>query len=229
MENDVILKVENLTKKFGKGDDAVVAVNNVSFAVNRGEFISVIGESGSGKSTLLSIIGSLEKADSGSVEVNGIDVVNSNDEQLAIYRRRNIGFAFQFFNLIPVLNVEENIMLPINLDGLKPDEKYLEELLEITGLTSKRYNFPHELSGGQQQRVSIARALIHKPPIILADEPTGNLDSKNSREVITMLKNSIKKYGQTMVIITHDGNIASQADRIFTMCDGVLTEKEGTL
>ena len=229
MENDAIIKVENLTKKFGKGDDAVVAVNNVSFTVNRGEFVSVIGESGSGKSTLLSIVGSLEKADSGSVEVNGIDVVNSNDEQLAIYRRRNIGFAFQFFNLIPVLNVEENIMLPINLDGLKPDEKYLEELLEITGLTSKRYNFPHELSGGQQQRVSIARALIHKPPIILADEPTGNLDSKNSREVITMLKSSIKKYGQTMVIITHDGNIASQADRIFTMCDGVLTEKEGTL
>lgn len=229
MENDAIIKVENLTKKFGKCDDAVVAVNNVSFTVNRGEFVSIIGESGSGKSTLLSIVGSLEKADSGSVEVNGIDVVNSNDEQLAIYRRRNIGFAFQFFNLIPVLNVEENIMLPINLDGLKPDEKYLEELLEITGLTSKRYNFPHELSGGQQQRVSVARALIHKPPIILADEPTGNLDSKNSREVITMLKSSIKKYGQTMVIITHDGNIASQADRIFTMCDGVLTEKEGTL
>ena len=229
MENDAIIKVENLTKKFGKCDDAVVAVNNVSFTVNRGEFVSIIGESGSGKSTLLSIVGSLEKADSGSVEVNGIDVVNSNDEQLAIYRRRNIGFAFQFFNLIPVLNVEENIMLPINLDGLKPDEKYLEELLEITGLTSKRYNFPHELSGGQKQRVSVARALIHKPPIILADEPTGNLDSKNSREVITMLKNSIKKYGQTMIIITHDGNIASQADRIFTMCDGVLTEKEGTL
>lgn len=229
MENDAIIKVENLTKKFGKCDDAVVAVNNVSFTVNRGEFVSIIGESGSGKSTLLSIVGSLEKADSGSVEVNGIDVVNSNDEQLAIYRRRNIGFAFQFFNLIPVLNVEENIMLPINLDGLKPDEKYLEELLEITGLTSKRYNFPHELSGGQKQRVSVARALIHKPPIILADEPTGNLDSKNSREVITMLKSSIKKYGQTMVIITHDGNIASQADRIFTMCDGVLTEKEGTL
>ncbi|MBE6841139.1 MAG: ABC transporter ATP-binding protein [Ruminococcus sp.] len=229
MENNTIISLENVNKTFGKDENAVVALNNVSFTINKGEFVAITGESGSGKSTLLSVIGSLDKADSGKIIVNGQSISEQKDEELAIYRRRNIGFIFQFFNLIPVLNIEENIMLPINLDGLKPDEKYLEELLEITGLTSKRYNFPHELSGGQQQRVSVARALIHKPPVILADEPTGNLDSKNSREVITMLKNSVKKYGQTLVVITHDGNIASQADRIFTMCDGVLTEKEGTL
>ncbi len=223
MEN-VIITVENLTKQYGKGDNVLLALNNVNFKVHEGEFIAITGESGSGKTTLLNCLGSLDKPTGGSIIVDKTDITTRNDAELSAYRRRKIGFIFQMYNLIPVLNVEENIVLPLNLDNTEPDMEYLDELLKITGLTSKRNNFPHELSGGQQQRVSFARALIHKPPIILADEPTGNLDSKNSREVISILKNSIKKYNQTLILITHDGSIAAQADRIFRITDGVLSE-----
>ncbi|MDE5569326.1 MAG: ABC transporter ATP-binding protein [Ruminococcus sp.] len=222
--DDVIIRTENLTKQYGKGENALLALNNVNFEVCTGEFIAVTGESGSGKTTLLNCLGSLDKATSGKIIVNGTDITKQNDNELSVYRRKKIGFIFQAYNLIPVLNIEENIVLPLNLDNADIDMEYLNELLDVTGLKSKRENFPHELSGGQQQRVSFARALIHKPPIILADEPTGNLDSKNSREIITILKNSIKKYNQTLVLITHDGSIAAQADRIFRISDGVLTE-----
>ena len=222
--HDVIIRTENLTKQYGKGENALLALNNVNFEVCTGEFIAVTGESGSGKTTLLNCLGSLDKATSGKIIVNGTDITKQNDNELSVYRRKKIGFIFQAYNLIPVLNIEENIVLPLNLDNADIDMEYLNELLDVTGLKSKRENFPHELSGGQQQRVSFARALIHKPPIILADEPTGNLDSKNSREIITILKNSIKKYNQTLVLITHDGSIAAQADRIFRISDGVLTE-----
>ncbi|MDE6519147.1 MAG: ABC transporter ATP-binding protein [Ruminococcus sp.] len=221
---DVIIKVENLMKQYGTGENAFLALNDVSFEVNTGEFIAVTGESGSGKTTLLNCIGSLHTSTSGKIIVDGMDITKQNDSELSVYRRRKIGFIFQSYNLIPVLNIEENIVLPINLDNAEPDMDYLNELLSITGLESKRTNFPHELSGGQQQRVAFARALIHKPPIILADEPTGNLDSKNSKEIITILKNSIKKYNQTLILITHDGSIAAQADRIFRIADGVVTE-----
>lgn len=221
---DVIIKAEDLTKQYGTGENALLALNKVNFKVCAGEFIAVTGESGSGKTTLLNCLGSLDKATSGKIIVNGIDITKQNDSELSVYRRRKIGFIFQSYNLIPVLNIEENIVLPLNLDNAEPDKEYLKELLAVTGLEKKRDNFPHELSGGQQQRVAFARALIHKPPIILADEPTGNLDSKNSREIITILKNSIKKYNQTLILITHDGSIAAQADRIFHITDGVLTE-----
>lgn len=221
---DVIIKVENLMKQYGTGENAFLALNDVSFEVNTGEFIAVTGESGSGKTTLLNCIGSLHTSTSGKIIVDGMDITKQNDSELSVYRRRKIGFIFQSYNLIPVLNIEENIVLPINLDNAEPDMDYLNELLSITGLESKRTNFPHELSGGQQQRVAFARALIHKPLIILADEPTGNLDSKNSKEIITILKNSIKKYNQTLILITHDGSIAAQADRIFRIADGVVTE-----
>lgn len=223
--DDVIIRTENLTKQYGKGENALLALNNVNFEVCTGEFIAVTGESGSGKTTLLNCLGSLDKATSGKIIVNGTDITKQNDNELSVYRRKKIGFIFQAYNLIPVLNIEENIVLPLNLDNADIDMEYLNELLDVTGLKSKRENFPHELSGGQQQRVSFARALIHKPQIILADEPTGNLDSKNSREIITILKNSIKKYNQTLVLITHDSSIATQADRIFRISDGVLTEE----
>lgn len=223
MEN-VIITVEKLTKQYGKGENALLALNDVNFKVHEGEFVAITGESGSGKTTLLNCLGSLDRPTSGSIIVDGTDITARNDAELSAYRRRKIGFIFQMYNLIPVLNVEENIVLPLNLDNTEPDMEYLDELLKITGLTQKRNNFPHELSGGQQQRVAFARALIHKPPIILADEPTGNLDSKNSREVISILKNSIKKYNQTLILITHDGSIAVQADRIFRITDGVLSE-----
>lgn len=222
--DDVIIRTEDLTKQYGTGETALLALNKVNFEVCTGEFIAVTGESGSGKTTLLNCLGSLDKATSGKIIVDGIDITKQNDNELSVYRRKKIGFIFQAYNLIPVLNIEENIVLPLNLDNAEIDMDYLDELLDVTGLKSKRENFPHELSGGQQQRVSFARALIHKPQIILADEPTGNLDSKNSREIITILKNSIKKYNQTLVLITHDGGIAAQADRIFRITDGVLTE-----
>ncbi len=222
--DDVIIRTEDLTKQYGTGENALLALNKVNFAVCTGEFVAVTGESGSGKTTLLNCLGSLDKVTSGRIIVNGTDITKQSDNELSVYRRRKIGFIFQAYNLIPVLNIEENIVLPLNLDNAEIDMEYLNELLEVTGLTGKRDNFPHELSGGQQQRVAFARALIHKPQIILADEPTGNLDSKNSREIITILKNSIKKYNQTLVLITHDGGIAAQADRIFRITDGVLTE-----
>lgn len=224
MENSIIIKTEKLCKQYGEGETKLMAVNNVNFEVRRGEFVAITGESGSGKTTLLNCLGSLDRPTSGSIIVNGKDITKLDDKGLSAYRRKNIGFIFQSYNLIPVLNVEENIVLPLNLDNTPPDMEFLEELLRLTGLDQKRQNYPHELSGGQQQRVAFARALIHKPQIILADEPTGNLDSKNSREIISILKSSIKKYAQTLVLITHDGSIASQADRILRISDGVLSE-----
>lgn len=225
MENNIMIKAENLVKKYGEGENAIFALNDVSFEIKKGEFAAVTGESGSGKTTLLNVVGSLDKLTSGKIIIDGSDITEKNDNQLSHYRRRKIGFIFQSYNLIPVLTVEENILLPLNLDRTPPDKDFLEELFEVTGLAARRHSYPHELSGGQQQRVSFARALIHKPPIILADEPTGNLDSRNSREVISILTSSIRKYNQTLLLITHDGSIASQADRIFTMSDGCLTER----
>lgn len=224
MEKETIIKAEHLFKKYGSDETEILALNDVNFEIGKGEFTAVTGESGSGKTTLLNIVGSLDRLTSGHIIVNGTDIAKKNDNELSAYRRRNIGFIFQSYNLIPVLSVEENIVLPLNLDNTEPDKQFLDELLEVTGLSSRRKSYPHELSGGQQQRVAFARALIHKPPIILADEPTGNLDSKNSREIITILKSSIKKYNQTLLLITHDGSIAAQADRIFKMSDGCLTE-----
>ncbi len=225
MKNEVIISAEHLVKKYGKGETEVVALNDVSLKVHRGEFVSVTGESGSGKSTLLNIIGTLDKPTSGKIFVENNDLTEMNDDKLAAYRRKNTGFVFQSYNLIPVLTVEENIVVSLNLDNVRPDLKYLDELLALTGLEDKRHRFPNELSGGQQQRVAFVRALIHKPQIILADEPTGNLDNKNSREVITILKNSIKKYNQALILITHDMRIASQADTIYVMDDGTISRE----
>ena len=225
MDSNVIIKTEKLVKQYGEGENMIYALNNVDLEVSKGEFVAVTGESGSGKTTLLNCLGSLDKPDGGKITACGKELTGMNDKQLSLYRRKNIGFIFQSYRLIPVLNVEENIVLPCNLDNTPPDMDFLNELLELTGLESKRTNYPHELSGGQQQRVAFARALIHKPQIILADEPTGNLDSKNSREIISILKSSIKKYDQTLILITHDGSIAAQADRVFRMTDGVLSEQ----
>ena len=229
MDNNIILRTESLFKQYGEGETKVMALDNVNMEIRRGEFVAVTGESGSGKTTLLNVIGSLDTPTSGKVYFNGDEMTRKSDNELSTYRRRSIGFIFQSYNLIPVLNVEENIVLPLNLDSTEPDTAYLNELLELTGLTSKRRSYPSELSGGQQQRVAFARALIHKPELILADEPTGNLDSRNSREIIEILKSSIRKYAQTLILITHDLSIAAQADRIFRMQDGILTESEGTL
>ena len=217
-----ILKVENLTKKYGKKDTEVVALDNVSFSVNKGEFIAIVGASGSGKSTLLHLIGGVDKPTSGKVYINGTDIYSLNNDNLAIFRRRQVGLIYQFYNLIPILNVKENITLPCDLDGQKVDEKRLNELLYILGLEKRVNHLPNELSGGQQQRVSIGRAMINHPSIVLADEPTGNLDSKASREIIDLLKVSNQKYNQTLIVITHDENIALEADRIITIQDGKL-------
>lgn len=222
-----LLEAAHLCKQFGAGNTAVQALNDVSLTLDAGVFAAVTGESGSGKTTLLNVLGSLLVPDSGSILVDGQDITKQKDEELAVYRRRKIGFIFQNYNLIPVLTIEENIVLPMNLDDTEPDYKYMNELLRMTGLEEKRGCFPHELSGGQQQRAAFVRALIHKPDIILADEPTGNLDSKNSREIIRILKESVKKYHQGLLVITHDLSIAAQADRVFRMEDGVLTEKNG--
>lgn len=224
MDDNIILKTEKLKKEYGEGENAFLALNDVDLEVKQGEFLAITGESGSGKTTLLNCIGSLDRPTSGKIIFNGRDITTMDDNGLSAYRRKSIGFIFQNFNLIPVLNVEENIVLPLNLDNTPPDKEFLKELLKLTGLDVKRNNYPHELSGGQQQRVAFARALIHKPRIILADEPTGNLDSKNSREIISILKSSIKKYNQTLILITHDGSIAAQADRICRITDGVLSE-----
>lgn len=227
MENEIIISAENLIKKYGKGEEEVTALNDVSLKIRKGEFVSVTGESGSGKSTLLNVLGSLDKPDSGRIMVGDTDLLTMKDNDLAAYRRKRTGFIFQTYNLIPVLNVVENIVLPLNLDNAKVDNDFLEELLELSGLKDKRNRFPHELSGGQQQRVAFVRALIHKPDIIFADEPTGNLDNKTSRDVIEILKNSVKKYNQALVLITHDLSVASQADSVYVMNDGILSQGGG--
>ena len=221
-----ILKVENLTKKYGKKDTEVVALDNVSFSVKKGEFVAIVGASGSGKSTLLHLIGGVDKPTSGKVYINGTDIYSLNNDNLAIFRRRQVGLIYQFYNLIPILNVKENITLPCDLDGQKVDEKRLNELLYILGLEKRINHLPNELSGGQQQRVSIGRAMMNHPSIVLADEPTGNLDSKASREIIDLLKVSNQKYNQTLIVITHDENIALEADRIITIQDGKLMSDE---
>lgn len=217
-----ILKVENLNKTYGKGDNKVDALKNVSLSISKGEFVAIVGASGSGKSTLLHLLGGLDIPTSGKVVIDGESIYDYKEEKLAIFRRRKIGFIFQFFNLIPVLDVEENISLPALLDNEKVDKNYLAEIVEILGLTDRKGHLPSELSGGQQQRVSIGRALLNKPSIILADEPTGNLDSKNSKEVIELLKFTARKYNQTLILITHDVNIATMADRVITIEDGII-------
>lgn len=221
-----ILKVENLTKTYGKGDTKVVALDNVSFSVNKGEFVSIVGASGSGKSTLLHLLGGVDRPTSGTIFVGGENVYKLNETNLAIFRRREVGLIYQFYNLIPILNVTENITLPILLDNKKIDEKYLNELIETLGLKNRLNHLPNELSGGQQQRVSIGRALMNRPSILLADEPTGNLDSKSSKEIIDLLKLSNKKYNQTIIMITHDYNLALAADRIITIEDGHIISDE---
>ena len=224
--NMEILKIENLNKIYGKGDNQVKAVDNVSFSVEKGEFVAIIGASGSGKSTLLHLIGGVDRPTSGKVFIEGKDIYSLNDDNLAIFRRRQIGLIYQFYNLIPVLNVAENITLPTKLDGRDVDEKRLDELLKTLGLEKRKYNLPNQLSGGQQQRVSIGRAIINEPALMLADEPTGNLDSKASEEIISLLKLSNKKYNQTVIVITHDEKIALEADRIITIEDGKIIKDE---
>lgn len=221
-----ILKVENLTKVYGAGDNAVKALDNVSFSVEKGDFISIIGPSGSGKSTLLHILGGVDKPTSGRVLMNGQDVYARNDEQLAIFRRREVGLIYQFYNLIPVLNVTENITLPVLMDGRKVNQDRLNELLDVLKLKGREKHLPNQLSGGQQQRVSIGRALMNAPAVVLADEPTGNLDSKNSQEIVELLKVSNRIYHQTLIMITHDENIALQANRIIAIEDGKITRDE---
>lgn len=221
-----ILKVNNLCKTYGNGENEVKALDNVSFSVDKGEFVAIIGPSGSGKSTLLHILGGVDKPTSGKVYMNGCDVYAQDEEQLAVFRRRQVGLIYQFYNLIPVLNVTENMTLPVLMDGQRVNEERLNELLTILKLNGREKHLPNQLSGGQQQRVSIGRALMNAPAVVLADEPTGNLDSKNSQEIVELLKVSNKKYGQTLVIITHDENIALQADRILTIEDGKITKDE---
>ncbi len=221
-----ILKTENLTKIYGKDDNTVVALNNISFSVEKGSFVAIIGPSGSGKSTLLHLLGGVDRPTSGKVFMNGDDVYKRNEDNLAIFRRREVGLIYQFYNLVPVLNVVENITLPLLLDGKKVDEDFLDDLLETLGLKGFEGHLPNQLSGGQQQRVSIGRALINTPAIVLADEPTGNLDSKNSREIVELLRISCEKYAQTLVMITHDESIALQADRIVAIEDGRIVRDE---
>lgn len=221
-----ILKVENLCKTYGKGETLVKALDNVSFSVEKGDFVAIVGSSGSGKSTLLHILGGVDRPTSGKVYVDGEDVYKLNETNLAIFRRRQVGLIYQFYNLIPILNVKENMALPILLDSKKVDEKYLDELIEILGLTNRVNHLPNELSGGQQQRVSIGRALMNRPTLLLADEPTGNLDSKASKEIIELLKLSNKKYKQTIIMITHDHDLALNASRIITLEDGKIISDE---
>lgn len=224
MEN--ILKVENLTKIYGKGETKVVALDEVSFEVKKGEFVAIVGASGSGKSTLLHLIGGVDRPTRGKVFIDGQDIYNMKDDALAIFRRRQVGLIYQFYNLIPILNVEENITLPLELDGKKVNNDELNELLDTLGLVKRKKHLPNELSGGQQQRTSIGRAIITHPAIILADEPTGNLDSKASDEIVELLKISNKKYKQTIIMITHNLEIASIADRIIKIEDGHIVGED---
>ena len=218
-----ILRAENICKVYGKGETKVNALNNISFSVQNGEFIAIVGASGSGKSTLLHILGGVDKPTSGKVFIDNTDIYSLNSDNLAIFRRRQIGLIYQFYNLIPILDVEENISLPVLLDGKEVNKERLNEIIKTLGLENRIRHLPNELSGGQQQRVSIGRSLINNPAIILADEPTGNLDSKNSKEIIELLKFSNKKYNQTLIIITHDMNIAKEADRIIKIEDGKIS------
>lgn len=221
-----ILRVEHLNKRYGKGENEVKAVDDISFSVEKGEFVAIIGASGSGKSTLLHLLGGVDRPTSGKVFIDGEDIYKLNDENLAIFRRRQVGLIYQFYNLIPILNVEENITLPCNLDGNEVEEKRLEEILKTLKLENRKKHLPNELSGGQQQRVSIGRAIINNPAIMLADEPTGNLDSKASEEIISLLRLSNKKYNQTVIVITHDEKIALEADRVITIDDGKIIKDE---
>ncbi|MDD6804982.1 MAG: ABC transporter ATP-binding protein [Clostridiales bacterium] len=219
-----LLEVKNISKTYGSGETAVEALRNVSFSVGKGEFLAIVGESGSGKSTLLNMIGALDSPTAGKVIIDGKDIMEMKDNAATIFRRRNIGFIFQAFNLIPELTVEQNIVFPLLLDYQKPDQKYLDEILKSLNLENRRKHLPSQLSGGQQQRVAIGRALITKPSIILADEPTGNLDSQNSNEVIALLKDAARRYEQTIIMITHNRVIAQSADRILQVKDGVVTD-----
>ena len=221
-----ILKVEHLSKVYGQGENEVRALDDVSFSVEKGQFVAIIGPSGSGKSTLLHILGGVDRPTSGKVWLEGQDVFAQNEEQLAIFRRRQVGLIYQFYNLIPVLDVTENITLPVLLDGRKVNAERLEKLLETLNLTDRAHHLPNQLSGGQQQRVSIGRALMNAPAVVLADEPTGNLDSKNSQEIVELLKKSNREYGQTLIVITHDESIALQADRILAIEDGHIVRDE---
>ena len=221
-----ILRVEHLSKIYGKGENEVRALDDVSFSVEKGQFVAIIGPSGSGKSTLLHILGGVDRPTAGKVFLEGQDVFTQNEDQLAIFRRRQVGLIYQFYNLIPVLNVTENITLPVLMDGRKVNQERLDDLLTTLALKGRENHLPNQLSGGQQQRVSIGRALMNSPAVVLADEPTGNLDSKNSQEIVELLKLSNKQYGQTLVIITHDESIALQADRIITIEDGKITRDE---
>ena len=221
-----ILKVENLTKSYGKGEAKVDALKNINLSINKGEFVAIVGPSGSGKSTLLHLLGGVDKPTSGKVYINDVDIYNLKEKDLSIFRRRNVGLIYQFYNLIPVLSVKENILLPAELDNRKIDKDYLDDLLKTLGLKERANHLPNELSGGQQQRTSIGRALINRPSIVLADEPTGNLDSKNSKEVLKLLKLSVRKYNQTLIMITHDTSIALQADRVITIEDGTIKQDE---
>lgn len=221
-----ILRVENLSKIYGKGENKVVALDNISFSVEKGEFVAIVGASGSGKSTLLHLVGGVDRPTKGKVFIDGKNIYAMNDDKLAIFRRRQVGLIYQFYNLIPILNVEENITLPLELDNREVDKKSLKELLELLGLENRSKHLPNELSGGQQQRVSIGRALITNPAIILADEPTGNLDSKSSDEIVALLKKSNKDYNQTIIMITHNMEIAKEADRIIKIEDGRIVEED---
>lgn len=221
-----MIQVEHLSKVYGKGENEVVALNDVSFSVKKGEFVAIIGPSGSGKSTLLHILGGVDRPTKGKVYFDGVDVYQQKEDQLAIFRRRQVGLIYQFYNLIPILNVLENMTLPVLMDGREVNQEFLTELVATLGLEGKEKKLPNELSGGQQQRTSIGRALMTSPLVVLADEPTGNLDSKNSQEIIQLLKASNKKYNQTLIVITHDENIALQADRIIAIEDGGITGDE---
>ena len=223
-----ILRVENLSKVYGKGDSKVVAIENIAFSVQKGEFVAIVGASGSGKSTLLHLIGGVDRPTFGKVFIDGKDIYQMNDDNLAIFRRRQVGLIYQFYNLIPILNVEENITLPCDLDGKKVNRQKLNELLKKLGLEERKNHLPNELSGGQQQRVAIGRALINSPSIILADEPTGNLDSKAGEKIVNLLKRSNKEYNQTIIMITHNIEIAKIADRIIKIEDGKIIKDEGT-
>ncbi len=221
-----IMRIEHLSKVYGSGENAVRAVNDISFSIERGEFLAIIGPSGSGKSTLLHILGGVDRPTEGNVYLDGQDVYAQDEDRLAIFRRRQVGLIYQFYNLIPVLNVAENMTLPVLMDGRKVNQKWLNELLNTLGLCGREKNLPNQLSGGQQQRVSIGRALMNSPSVVLADEPTGNLDSKNSQEIMELLKTCNREYDQTLVVITHDESIAMQADRIIAIDDGRIVRDE---